>query len=292
MTYRNAYEMLGDLRHSLNEYNTGLHNGTSTSGKYDNGWLMREGINDAQAKLYELLVLRKRDLFLEGPSDIAVTSSVITLPSTFGKMEELRDSDGRKVFPSEVKHLPANGAEGTDRLYYQKGNTLVLNKSGVTDTYSISYTRKPRELNQGAASGANTLATTAVGVADYYNGMTIESITGGWVGEISDYTAARVITVSGQTLTSGHYYGVVSDLPEEYHKHIVPLATLLCKNKHPASQEKATVKDMRDWTDSVWDTIRAFSGNEIDTQPEDIWCDGGQVRSSGYNIPGHSNIVW
>ncbi len=292
MTYRNSYDMLGDLRHNLNEYSTALHQGTSTSGKYDNGWLMREGINIAQAELYEMLVLVMREHFLEGPEDIAVTSSVITLPSDFGELEELRDGNGAKVYRSGVKNLPANGSDGSKRAYYRKGNTLVLNRSGITDTYSIAYIRKPRDLDQGAASSGNTLATTAVPVDDYYNGMYIESITGSWAGEISDYTAGRVITVSGQTLTSGHYYGIISDLPYEFHKHIVPRATILCKAAHPSSQEKPSAGDVQLWSKSVADTFRAFAGNKADVDPESIWCDSDRALSGGFSIPGHSNLVW
>jgi hypothetical protein len=288
--------MLGDLRRGLNEYNANLHTGDSTSGGYDNEWLVRVGLNGAQKFIYNLLVLRIREEFLEGPTDLTFSSSSATLPWNFGKIEELRDNNNRKVSRSYVRHLPAVEQSGSDRLYRFKGNTLVLNKSGVSATYKLHYIRKPRDLEQGkAAAGAATsitLAAPAKLIADYYNGITIENITKAWVDEIDDYTAARVATIS-ETAAADDYYGTVSEIPEAFHHLIVPRAILECRfNSSVKAQKPVTNNEIIGWVDRLTEALRAFAGNDQDVAPEEIWCDfAGMGRRLRHDIPGQGYLI-
>lgn len=286
-TYRNCYSILEDVRHGINEYSSNLLTATSTSGKYSNSWLV-ERINDAQRYIYNLVLKAKPEKFIAS-SDVTVTDSVITLPWNYGTLIQLRDDKGYPVFPSTVRILPVNSGTGNDNLYYEgANNTLTLNKSGVTETYKLWYTLKPRDLNQGRATADNTVAATSKAIADYYNTMIIESITGAWAGTISDYTAARVVTVTGQTLTDDDYYGIVSELPEPFHNLISPLATMLAKSMHPSSQEKPTKIDYDLWKMQLNTALDVYAGNDGDVSMEEIFTDynTGDMGLGGVNFPG------
>ena len=289
-TYHNAYQILGDVREGLNEFSTALQQGTDTYGKYSNSYIMLK-INRAQRMLYAKLFKRIEEHFLTSV-DLVGVDSVYTLPWYFGKIRRFEDENDIKVLPVSIDHRPTVNGRGSDSLYYHKGNTLVLTRSGVTKTYTLWYYKKPRELDQGAATATDTLASTAKEIADYYNGMTIEQVeTTTDQGEITDYTAARVIT-SGITLASTKYYGIVSDLPEMFHQLIAPLGVMLCKAEHPVSPEKPTKSEIGFWNDELEDAIVAFAGNKGDVPPEDIWTDfGGGRGGGGVNIPGQGYLI-
>ena len=122
--------------------------------------------------------------------------------------------------------------------------------------------------------------------------MTIENESGGWVGTISDYSAARVITVSGQTLDSGHYYGLVSDLPEMFHHLIAPLAVMFCKAEHPVSPEKPSEIEILMWKDEFRDALHTLGHEEGDERPEDVFTDFGTTPGHvGVNVPGQGYLI-
>jgi hypothetical protein len=283
-TYHNAYDILSDVREGLNEYSTALVQGTATHGKFSNTFLMNK-INRAQRLLYARLLKRIPGEFLTDAA-ASVSSGVITLPWDFGMVRRLEDENDLKVFPVDIDKRPVYGQEGSDRLYYRKGNTLVLTDLSVTETYHLWYWRKPRELDMGqAGAGANTLATSAKAIADYYNGMDLENITTGATAEITDYTAARVVT--GPTLTaSTDYYGIVSDLPEMFHQLIAPLAQIIAKAEHPISPEKPKKSEVELWKAEFEDVVSAFGHMEGDVEPEDVFTDFGGGGGGTVNIPG------
>lgn len=298
--YHNCYTMLGDVLKGLNDYSTARHNATSTSGPFDNDWIVNQ-INRAQRHLYNLLIMRIPEQFLTSTT-LTITSSVGTLPWDFGRLVELKDADGLKCFPSGIQVLPPTGSDGDKRLYYRKGNTIVLNKSGVSASYTLWYRTKPRDLNQGVAGATNNyLASSAKLIDDYYNGMTIENITGGWYGTITDYTGStRLIVCSAGTLTATtHYYGIVSELPEAFHHLITPMAVIFCKMEHPRTQEKGSrygasdlVNAYKLWTEEVADTLRAFAGSAEDISIEEIFSDYSTAEEGygGVSFPGHGII--
>ncbi|RPI88692.1 MAG: hypothetical protein EHM41_00015 [Chloroflexi bacterium] len=290
-TYLNCHELLAAVRQGLNEYSTARLQATSTSGAYLNDYLVRK-INAAQRQLHALLFRYMKDDFLTAPTDITVTSSVITLPADFYILNELRDQDGYKVFKSEARDLPVNSGSGVENLYYRRGRTFRLNKSGITDTYKISYYSQPRELTQGVAAGTNTLASSAKAIADYYNNMTLEVANDGSVFTISDYTAARVVTPSTGSLTNAYYYGLVSDLPENFHHLIAPRAIQLVNLEFPVAQGALVNASLAqvyltEWKDMVADELIAYTGNDVDIDIEDIFGDyQSSGPSRGVNVPG------
>lgn len=283
-TYENCYSMLGDVRLGLNEYSTTRHQGSSTSGVYNNGWLVQR-INDAQRQIYNLLMNRAPEKFLTS-ADLSISSSAATLPWNCGTIAEMKDENGYKVYPSSISVLPVDGVSGSDRLYYEHANnTVTLNKSGVTETYKLWFYIKPRDLIQGKCVTDDTLDDATYpgkAIADYYNSMILESITGDWAALVTDYSAARVITCTS-TLSTDDYYGFVSEIPETFHNLIVPRAVQLAKALHPRSQEKPTVTEINLWRDQLQDAIIAWAGMAADVSQEEIWTNmGGGVIGGAY----------
>jgi len=240
-TYLNCYEILSDVRRELNEHSTALVQGTDTSGAFSNTYLVRK-INVAQGFIYSLLLSKIPDAFLKSTT-ITGVSSVYALPSDFGRLVIFKDDNGRKVFPLDIDKLKLSGSTGSQRLYYRKGNSLILDKDGITDTYTLWYRWRCRELDTGTASAGAatsiTLATTAKPLLSYYVGMDIEDITQSFVNTISAYTAARVATITG-TAVAADYYGIIPELPEPFWQLIAPRAVMDIKARSPIAKEKLT----------------------------------------------------
>jgi len=297
-TYFNCHRLLSDVRKGIGEYDTSdaYVNGTDTSGQFTNEEIVAE-INKAQRFIYALLVRRIPGQFLKSAS-LTGSNSVFTLPWDFATLREFRDENGHKVHKIGVRDFKANAATGSARHYSRRGNTLTLEKSGISDTYTLWYTSKPRDLNQGssAAGGALsiTLAASAAGIADYYNDMIIENVTDAWVDTISDYTAARVCTIAAQTGAASKYYGIVSELPELFHHLIAPRAIITMKDTYPHSKEKSTSQERANFSDDL-KTALGFFGREGDDVPiEEVFSAYGSSARAlhGINIPGQGFTIY
>jgi len=289
-TYQNCYRILTDVRGALNESDNALIQGSSTYGKYSNTFLV-ERINRAQRALYAKLFIRVKSLFIASAS-ITGSSSVFALPWDVGVIRRFEDEQGQKVFPAGLDDKPVNSGSGSRNIYYRSGNNLILMQSNVSATYKLYYLKKPRELNTGAASGTNTLATTARALADYYNGMILENETDGTVHTISDYSATRVVTLDTGSLASGKYYGIVPDMPEPFHHLIAPLAAMFAKADHPVAPEKPVRSSVELWQGELDDAILAFGGRSGDIPDDDIWTSGVSGYAGGMLIPGHTGLVF
>jgi hypothetical protein len=273
--YRNAYAILGEVRRGLGEYSTAYVQGTDTTGHFDNSDIMQK-INDAQRFLWDILFVRFPELFLTSTSLTAV-SSVLTLPSDLHLIKRFENSDKRKIDPISVnlKHL-AN-YQGSKYAYYRKGNTLVIDEDSNADTFTLWYFKGVRELDQGLSTAGGalslTLATTARTTADYYNGMQIENVTDAWVDTISDYSAARVCTLAAQTGASSKYYGLISELPESFHR-LIGMKALIFMKDDPKSPEKPTKTDLMNFQDALVEALRSYAGtNEGDRTMESVFLD-------------------
>lgn len=281
-TYENCYEILKNVRMGLNEYTSNMLNGTDTTGPHSNTYLVKQ-INNAQRYLYGILFQRIPEEFLE-ETTLTGVNSVYTLPWDFGRLLYFKNEAGRQVYPTSIKKLRLTNETGSDRLYYKKGNTLVLDKAGVTESYVLLYYKKPLDLEQGqAAAGAATsitLATSAKKIADYYNSQLIENITKDWVDTITDYSTARVATIT-ETAAANDFYGTISNLPEMFHHLIAPKAIMLVKASSPVVQEKPSRQEISDWNEQLIETLRAFVGSD-DSDPEELFLDYDQNQSAGY----------
>lgn len=293
-TYLNGHTLLEKLWIQLVGYNSNITaylQATDTTGPYSNAQIM-DGINAAQRFLYSALFTRIPYEFEEEVSLVGV-SSVYTLPADFGQLRFFKDSDGYQIHPIKTDNRRTTSGSGSDQFYYRKGNTLVIDKASVTETCTLTYYRKCRDIEQGKASAGAatsiTFATTAKKIADYYNGLTLENITKDWVDTIDDYTAARVATIS-ETAAANDYYGTVPDLPESFHFLIIPRAVFEITGNYPVAKEKPNVVGVELFNQQFMATLRAYAGEALDTYAEDIWCDYGSGGIGyGYDsiLPGH-----
>jgi len=271
-TYINAHQILSEVRIGLGEFNESFMTAAEKLNKHRNDELLRQ-INRAQDFLYAFIAKRQPSLFTSNTSLTGV-NSVFTLPSDFGKVKLFRDDNARKVFNISEDERRRSADTGSERLYYRRGNTLVLDKSGVTKTYDLIYITKPRPIHAGVASaGAATSITLdsnyARKIADTYNGMTIENITQDWVDTIDDYTAARVATIS-ETAAKSDIYGLVSELPEWSHHLIAPRAILQAKASSPIAKAKPTKAEIDLFNEDLITTMREWL---IPDETEVDWAD-------------------
>jgi len=253
----NAFEILSQVRYGINEYSDNLAKGTDTSGAFQNTELMRH-INNAQYLLWSILFKQFPEYFLKSAS-LAFTSSVATLPADNFKIREVSDSDGYPINPINMGQRHINSGYGSEHTYYRYGNTLRIDADDVTDTGTLWYYSRCRELDTGAASATTTLATTAKAIADYYNSMIIENWTDSTVGTISAYLATRAFTITGTTLASGEYYGIVSDLPEIFQPLISEYAILQLK-KSPKVPLQVSPADIKLFDEMLKSAMQSFAG--------------------------------
>ena len=250
-SYKNAYALLEQVRKGINEYSTAYAQGTDTTGAFDNVDIM-DKINESQMFLYDALLIRDPSLFFKS---IALTgvSSVYTPPADFYRPRRIEDAAGRRLTRITIDQRHQFIAEGSSFLYYPYGKTFILDKDGSSDMLTLYYVSRCRRLHSGMSSAGGALsltleAATARKEADYYNGMMIENVTDNWFDTISDYTAAQVATLAVQTGAASKYYGLISELPEDFHSLIGPKAILLMKESHkalksPTRQEADNFKD-------------------------------------------------
>lgn len=293
-TYLNAYTLIEDMRYGVNEYSAAYVQGTDTTGVYSNTHLLR-CLNRAQRYVYAILMKYIPGEFLTSTTLTGV-DSVYTLPWDFGALREFKDENGYKVFQSTVSNLPRDDAEGSDRYYYRSGNTLVLNKSGVTETYTLWYYKKPRDLHysQGGSSCAATAlhmdTADAKTIDDYYNNMVVENITQDLYETISDYAGSTKIATVASTPAADDWYGLVPEVPEIFHHLIAPRAIMIAKAEHPVSPEKPTRTEMDGWREEVRQDLITF-GCDYDITPEDIWCGYSAGVGVGVSIPGQGYTI-
>jgi hypothetical protein len=262
----NAWEILSQVRYGLNEYSTAYVNGTDTTGAFKNEELTRY-INNAQYHLWSILFEQFPEYFMKSAS-IEFVDSVATLPSDCFKIREISDSDGDPVAPITVTQRDPSGG-GSRNAYYRYGNTIRIDQDSITGTGTIWYFSRCRELDTGmVVTVANTLATSAKAIADYYNNMLIENITDSTVGTITDYSVGRVATISTNFLTANEYYGIVSDLPEIFQPLISEYAILQLK-KSPKSPLAVTLADVSLFDQMLQSSMKSFAG----TQNTDVSID-------------------
>ena len=256
----NAYEILSQVRYSLNEYSTAFVQATDTTGAFLNAFLMKH-INDAQNFLFSAVSAQMPHLFLKSTT-LTGTASVYALPADFWRMKRLENSDGVKIHPINVDQKHLDDGQGTPYGYYRYGSSLRIDQDSFTETLTIWYYARCRELDTGTTSAGGalsaTLATTAKAIADYYNGMIIENVTDSTVDTITDYSAARVCTVSN-TWASSKYYGIVSELPEVMQPLIAERAILTLKQT-PKSPIKAKPEDFTIFRENLSEAMKLLGG--------------------------------
>jgi hypothetical protein len=271
-TYQNCYELVKEIRQGLNEYDDALALGDEVYGAFRNDLIIRE-INKTIHELQALIARRRPNEFLTEASLTGV-DSVFTLPSNFGKLLLFRDNYGRRVFPMQQSERRLFDAKGSDRMYFQAGRTLKLDQAGITNTYTLVYKTLPRPIHMGRASAGDVSSITfdndfAKPVADYYNGMIVEDVTSDFTSTISDYTAARVATITG-TAAADDFYALVPEIPEWAHPLIGPRTTIKLKS-NPVSKEKPNRSEISDYESLLITTFREFCTVDEDQDWEETF---------------------
>lgn len=293
-TYENAYRILEDVRHGINDYSADLLTGDDATGAYKNSWLLKR-INDTQRRIHALISRRLPEALLASAS-ITLSSGEGDLPWDLGMIIRLEDSTGYKLHRATVNHRPKGDGTGSRYAYYRKGNKVIMLNPNQSGPLTLWYRTKPREIHSGKAADGSAASITlsssyAKKIADYYNGMTIENETQDWVDTVDDYSAARVATIT-ETAELNDVYGIVSDLPETFHHLIAPGAIILAKLMSPVSFEKPTNNEIAMYAQLVVESLRAFAGNKEDVPIEDIFTDFGPgLLAPGVDVPGHGSLI-
>ena len=257
----NCFEVLSQIRYGINDFSTAKVQGTDATGAFLNEELTRY-INNAQNRLWAILFEQFPEYFMKSAS-ITFASSVATLPADCFKIREISDAAGYPFKPIAVDQRHILGS-GSKYGYYRYGNTLRIDQDGINDTGMIWYYWQCRELDTGMTSaggaGSATLATTSKAIADYYNGMMIENVTDSAVDTITDYSAARVATVSN-TWAASKYYGIVSELPTIFHP-LIPDYALIQLKKNPKSPVAVTTADVSLFDQMLMSAMKSFAGTQ------------------------------
>ncbi len=271
----NAFELLSQVRYGINDYSTAKMQGTDTTGPFQNTELMRH-INNAQYHIWSILFEQMPEIFLKN-DDITFTESEATLPADCFKIREILNSDLQVISSINL----GERLSGNRFHYYRYGNKIRIDyattmsglfendpsgdvQPSIADTGSIWYYSRCRELEMGMTSAGGalsaTLATTAKKVVDYYNDMDIEDVTNDAVDTITDYTTARVATVSN-TWAASRYYGIVSELPAIFHPLISEYALIQVK-KNPKSPVQPTKADFQLFNEMLTSTMKSYAGTQ------------------------------
>jgi hypothetical protein len=263
-TYLNCYEMVNQIRHGVNDHSDAKVQGTVTTGSFKNDSILRQ-INSAQMFVQAVLRAQFPELFFKSTS-LTGSSSVYSLPSDLSKIKKLEDSEGYEITPIDILQKHPSPATGTKYCYYRYGNSLKLDEDNVSDTLTLWYETRCRDLDFGksAAGGALsiTLASTARPVADYYNGMLIENITDSWVDTISDYSAGRACTIT-QTGAADKYYGLIPELPEVFHQLILTRALITTK-LDPVSPDKPSAVELKIFQEDLMAALNSYGRTDTD----------------------------
>lgn len=257
----NLYTILADVRMELNEYSSDYMTGVDTSGQFLNAYLVSK-INTAYRQLWAILAKRIPAEFTASAT-LTPTSSVLTLPSDFGAVIELRDSAGEKINPVAIQNQRRQGDNQYE--YYRSGLTLVINSSSVSGAYTLIYLRKCRNLIMGAATVTTgpTVVTFPAGepVADLYNGQTCYNITSGLAGTITDYSAEKVVTTS-LVFANTNIYATVPEIPEPFHQFINTLALHLIKAGYVLSPVGVNGAEASLWSNGLGDVLDMYANDE------------------------------
>ncbi len=242
-------------------------------------------LNQVQEKLSQKVAKAPGGWLLTSTS-VTPVASVITLPVDCAKPVYLEEtvsgnpiSWGVEAPERRVSRQPANQLQSSMLEAYRQYGEIVVNRDSYTTACTLWYQFRVPELHVGTASAGSTGTFTmsaydGVGasdgfgakvVADYYNNVTYFCTAGtgsGTTGTITDYTAARVATLSATTTVyaASSVYATVSRLPEQCH-HLMWLEASLMALAKPASlMEKEAWMFLKDrWTEAQNEFIEWIS---------------------------------
>ncbi len=267
-----AYSLVEQIRYRLNDYTYDRLVELDPSAVFSNR-LIHTAINKAQREIAAYINRRNPGLMM-GEVNLAGANSVFALPPDFGNLLLFRDPAGRKVHKVAQDRRRLTQSTGSARLYYRKGNTLVLDRAGVSDIYSLIYRKVPRDVHNGMmqVDGSNYYLDSnhASTTLDYYNGMTLYDVTSGFDMEVTDYLAAFLFTAASGDPMDEDYYGIYPDLPAWSHQLLVERAWLDLASM-PISLEKPTATDVARHQENLRLALLEFVTTDADDDVEEYF---------------------
>lgn len=244
----NSYEQLIQLRDMVGE---------ASAAHWSDRELLKN-LNISQNNV-ALVVAQEAEHWLTVSTTVTPSNSVITWPSDCSKPIYLEEvTSGRPVpFGTDVRDRRVSRLSGTT-LYsgqyeaYLEKDKITINSDSYSNQCYLWYQIRVPALHVGTASAGGAASLTlsahdgagvasggfgARQIADYYNNAQIQVVSGTGVGApdtISDYTAARVATVTG-TYDNTSVYGTISRLPEEAHYLMILEAAMITLAKPSAA---------------------------------------------------------
>lgn len=223
----NAWEHLQTVRDMIGE---------GTAAHWSDRELLKM-INVAQGRLSRVVAQAIGGWLIKSAS-VTPSSSVISWPADCAKIVYLEETtSGRPVpFSTNVIDRRVSRLAGTS-LYsgvveaYTQMRQIVVNQESYSNVCTLWYQIRVPDLHTGSAGAGGAASITlsahdgagtsggfgARMIVDYYNNCGIQVVSGTGAGApdtITDYTAARVATVTG-TYAAASIYGTISRLPEE-----------------------------------------------------------------------------
>lgn len=272
----NAYDMLADLRSNLNE---------ATADHWTDTELLRK-LNQAQQKTAMHLSMQPGN-WLIASAAVSPSGSVITLPSDCAKPLYIEEtSSGTPIlFKTSLQDRRTSRSYGVEVPWdhrpleaYPLMNTIEVNQDSYSTACTLWYQIRVPDLHTGTASagGAASLTmdttdgTDGTGngarlEADYYNNVDIEIVsgTGPGIDTVTDYSVARVCTVTGTYSTDSVYGTVPRGIPDQGHGLIILEATMLALSKPSASIDPTVKQDFREEKREMWKTFKDWTGSRI-----------------------------
>src|SRR5574343_37135 len=276
----NAYEMMQDVRSSLNE---------ATASHWTDLEILRK-LNKAQRKI-AIKVSMSGDWFMT-KATITPSSSLVALPTDCMKPIYLeKSSDGTELpFYLTVRERQLTrtteitlDALGPDAYMY--GDYIEINQDSFSDSVVLWYEKRIPDLHfgtGGSSSDSNALhfQTTNIPVPrdDYYNSVYV-SITAGTGALtraiITDYVGSTGVATVAGTFGNDSVYGTETLLPQE----AIPLLTLMATTK--LLSKPSTAIDPKYWEYLKMELKDAMSDlegflstrvkNSVRIRPQDAW---------------------
>ena len=227
----NSYRMLEDTRDNIGE---------ATAKHWDDAQIMRK-LNSGQRRVVTAMSMTPGDWFVVS-KNITPSNSLITLPSDLMKPLYLEEKATGRPIPLTGNVRDRRMSRQPHALYqdysfnaYLLKDYIEVNVSSYSEQITLWYQQRVPDMHAGEAGADCAASALHFGVGteperedDYYNGLTVEVVSGtgiGIVSEITDYVSSTLIATITGTPTSGDKYGTVSILPRETHDFIVLDAT-------------------------------------------------------------------
>jgi hypothetical protein len=278
----NAYHIFQEIRDNVNE---------AEAAHWSDKEILRKMIR-AHRKVVGMMSQSQGDWLLTSTT-LTPVASLITLPSDLSKPVYLEEVSSGWEIPIQgtvrnrrMTRIPGTTLEGTLGLdAYLLKDYIEVNQDGYTNQVRLWYDKRIADPHFGTADTGTTTDSLVFDddlnprkSDDYYNGLSLEIVSGtgkGTIAEITDYDGGTwTATVSGSFSTSS-IYGTVMQVPEESLEFLIWEATmnLIAKPsstlsevvfQYMKSQWREAKRDFDDWLSTRLRNRIGVEATEID----------------------------